>query len=80
MDSGGFTKVIAGGSEPIPSFDQSIPAKSASILPLAIAYARDGSDDIFIGDYRGYIFMLSNRTKCYDVWSDNSAVMVRMTW
>ncbi len=73
MDQSGFMKVIAGGGSEVPSPTGPIPAKTANISPRSIAYARDGSDTVFIGD-RGYIFMLSNRTKCYGVWSDNSAV------
>ncbi len=71
MDNSGFMKVIGGSGSKSPSSDHPIPAKSASIQPRVVAYARDG---IVIGDDRGYVFMLSNRTKCYGVWSDNSAV------
>ncbi len=74
MDSSGFMKVIAGGDSKLPSSTNPIPAKRASIQPRVIAYARDESDAIFIGDDRGYVFMVSNRTKCYSVWSDNSTV------
>ncbi len=64
MDGSGFLKVIAGGGSKAPSPDNPIPAKTASITPFIIAYAGDGSDAIFIGNTKGYIFMLSNRTKC----------------
>ena len=64
MDQSGFMKVIAGSGSKSPSSDHPIPAKSASIQPRVVAYARDG---IVIGDDRGYIFTLSNRTKCYGV-------------
>ncbi len=74
MDHSGYLKVIAGGGSKAPSPDNPIPAKTANIAPLVIAYARDGSDDIFIGDFSGIIFKLSTLTKCYGVWSDDSAV------
>ncbi len=78
VDDSGFMRVIAGGSETPsstnPLSSHAIPAKNAFIRPLAVTYARDGSDAIFIGDYRGYIFKLTSTAKCYDVKSDNEAV------
>ena len=74
MDNSGFMKVIAGGGSETPSSDNPIPAKTAFIIPMVIAYARDGSDAIFIGDDSGYIFKLTIKRMCYGVWSDNSAV------
>ena len=74
MDASGFMKAIAGGGSESPSSTDPIPAKTAAIKPKVVAYARDGSDAIFIGDLGGYVFMLSNRAKCYGVWSDNSTV------
>ncbi len=74
MDSSGFMKVIAGGGSESPSSNSPIPAKTASIGPRAIACARDGSDDIFIGDDRGYIFKLTNHIKCFGMKANNAAV------
>ncbi len=71
MDTSGFMTVIAGSGSKSPSSDNPIPAKSSSIQPRVVAYARDG---IVIGDDRGYVFMVSHRTKCYSIWSDNSTV------
>ncbi len=74
IDNSGFMKVIAGGGSLAPSYNTPVPATTASIKPFAVAYGRDGSDAIFIGDNRGLIFMLSNRTKCHGVESDNTTV------
>ncbi len=79
VDGSRFMRVIAGGGSETPSStnplsNHAIPAKSAFIRPLAVTYASDGSDAIFIGDYRGYIFKLTSTTKCYGVKSDNVAV------
>ncbi len=74
MDQSGFMKTIAGGGSETPSSDNPIPAKTAFIEPTVVAYARDGSDAIFIGDDSGYIFKLTSKRMCYGVWSDNSAV------
>ncbi len=52
MDPSGFMKVIAGGGSESPSFNHPISAKATYIEPTIIAYARDGSDAIFIGDER----------------------------
>ncbi len=74
IDNSGFVRVIAGGGSESPSYNTPIPAKTASIKPFAVAYARDGSDVIFIGDHRGFIFKLTRLQMCYGVKSDNSAV------
>ncbi len=58
MDNSGFMKVIAGGGSGSLSSDNPIPAKTASIKPVVVTYARDGSDAIFIGDNDGFIFKL----------------------
>ncbi len=74
MDSSGFMRVIAGGGSETPSPNHPIPAKTANMAPKAVAYARDGSDAIFISDNRGFIFKLTISPKCYGVESNNSAV------
>ncbi len=73
VDDSGFMRVIAGGGSKAPS-NNPIPVKTAIFKSLVVSYARDGSDAIFIGEDRCYIYMLSHQTKCYGVWSDNSAV------
>ena len=74
MEKSGFMKIIAGGGSEAPSSNNSIPGKTAFIQPVVVAHARDGSDTIFIGDNRGYIYKLTSITKCYGIESDNSAV------
>ncbi len=74
MEESGFMRVIAGGGIESPSSNNPIPAKTAFVQPLVVAYARDGGDAIFIGDNRGFIFKLTISTKCYGVEYDNSAV------
>ncbi len=74
MDHSGFMKVIAGGGSETPSPDNPIPAKTAFIQPLVVAYARDGSDAFFVSDNKGFIHKLTSSTKCYGVQSDNSVV------
>ncbi len=67
-------KTIAGGGSETPSSDNPIPAKTASIKPTVIAYARDGSDAIFIGDNSGFIYKLTSPRMCYGVEFDKATV------
>ncbi len=69
MDANGFMKILAGGGT---STADDIPAKTASITPLSVAYARDGTNDIFVGDMNGYIHKLY--FKCYDIEYSEASV------
>ena len=77
MDSSGFLRVIAGGGTEVPPPNNPIPAKTASIKTTIIAYARDGSDSIFIGDYSGFIYQVTSPRMCYGVEFDKAAVCSR---
>ncbi len=57
LDKNGFMRVIAGGGTVVSG--QLTPAKTASLKPSSVIYARDGTDDILIGDHNGYIMKLS---------------------
>lgn len=70
MDHTGFMTTIAGGGM---STNDDIPAKTASIIPLSVVHARDGTDDIFIAHQMGLIFKLT-MLECFDVKVNNASV------
>ncbi len=70
MDHKGFMTVIAGGSG---TGTDDILATKAKLNPVCVAYATDGSDDIFICDDTGYIKKLY-AIECYGVKSNTPAI------